>query len=181
MLRILGRRDSPEASVEIDSCVPFVLRLGAKPEAGESLQWYCREGNFSHFEIWLDRTGMIHRVALVSLGIRGRITESDKADDGPTVPTSGRVPVCDVARWSAVKVGENYNPLIEQHRFDFHIGGNFVSLRFYEAGEPGDWIVNHRSRFGVAANGCLCRVDLIGLAPRDISAIHESLSCGPKK
>lgn len=176
MLKVIGRQDSPQASVEIDANIPFILRLGVSPGPGELFQWYCREGDSSHLEIWLDRAGAMHRVALVWLNIRGRITESDEADQGPTVPTPGRVPVCDVSGWSAVKVGENYNPLEFQNRFDLHLGNNFASVRFHEAGEPQEWIVNHRSRFGVNASGQLCRVDLIGLSADELSIMRKSLA-----
>lgn len=177
MLKVIGRRDSPQASIEIDSNIPFILSLGIGSGPGESLIWICREGDFSLFEMWLDaNTGAVHRVTLVLLNIRGRLTESDEFDQGPTVPTPGRVPVCDVSDWEAVKVGENYNPLILQHRFDLHLGKNFASLRFHEAGEPQEWIVSHRSRFGVNANGQLCRVDLIGLLAEELSIMRKAIT-----
>lgn len=182
MLKITGRLDSPQASVEIDAYVPFILSLGGKPPPGESFIWNCREGDFSLFEMWLDRnTGAIHRVALVLLNIPGRVIESDEVDQGPTVPTSGRIPVCDVSGWSSVRVGENYNPLILQHRFDLQIGKNFASLCFYGAGEPREWIVNHRSRFGVNKNGQLCRVDLIGLSVDELSTMRQALTYEKKQ
>ncbi|UPT73026.1 MAG: hypothetical protein M0D55_14120 [Elusimicrobiota bacterium] len=177
MLKITGRRDSPQASVEIDASIPFILRLGGNPGPGESLIWSCREGNFSLFELWLDaNTGAIHRVALVLLNIRGRIAESDQVDHGPMAPTPGRVPVCDISGWSAVKVGDNYNPLEFQHRFDLHLGKNFASVRFHDAGEPREWIVNHRSRFGINSNDQLCRIDLIGLKPDEFRIMRKALN-----
>jgi hypothetical protein len=176
MLKVIGRRDSSQASIELGADIPFILRLGIGPGPGESFQCYCREGDSSHFEIWLDPEGAIHRAALVWLGISGRVTVSDEADHGPVVPTLGRVPVCDVSGWSVVKVGDNYNPLELQHRFDLHLGRNFASLRFHELGEPREWIVNHRSRFGIGADGRLCRVDLIGLSSDELRIMRKALN-----
>lgn len=181
MLKITGRRDSPRASVEIDPHVPFILRLGTRPEAGESLRWYCDEGDPSHFEIWMDRSGVIHRVALVFLKIPGRVTESNEPDRGPTIPTPGRVPVCDISAWDDPRIKEDDDQLTEQHRFDVHLGKDFASVRFHEAGEPREWIVNHKSRFGIDVAGRLCRVDLIGLSVDELSLMRKALTYEPKR
>lgn len=181
MLKITGRRDSPQAGVEIDSHVPFILRLGERPEAGESLRWCCSESARSHFEIWLDRSGAIHRVALVLLNIRGRVTESNEADQGPKIPTPGRVPVCDVSAWKNPDVIVDDYQFTEKDRFDLHIGKDFASVRFPEAGEPREWIVNSRSRFGVNADGRLCCVDLIGLSTEQLGLMREALAYEEKR
>lgn len=64
MLKITGRRDISQATLEFDGRVPFVLLLGTEPDAGGSCRWYAREEDQSHFEIWLDgETAAIHRAA----------------------------------------------------------------------------------------------------------------------
>lgn len=181
MLKVIGRSDLPQASVEIDGCVPFILSLGVEPAQGESLIWSCREGDFSLCEIWLDPKGTIHRVSLVLLNISGRVLESSDEDTGPTVPTPGRIPVCDVSAWEDPEVVKNHDSLVVQGRFGLHLGKNFASLRFYEMGEPKEWIVNHRSRFGINSEERLCRVDLIALAPKDLSTMREALAYRPKQ
>lgn len=175
MLKVIGQLDAPQATVEIDPHVPFILRLGLRPEAGESLRWYCQEGARSHFEMWMNREGTVHRVALVLLNIPDRIRESDEQDPGPTTPTPGRIPVFDVSAWSDPAVKANYDQFTENHRFDLRLGKGFASVRFFRSGEPEEWIVNGRSRFGLAADGRLCRVDLIALTQPEANLLREAL------
>lgn len=176
MLKIIGRREITQATLEFDGYVPFVLLLGSGPDAGGSCRWYAREGDQSHFELWLDgETGAIHRAALI-LVAKGRIKESAGPDSDPTVPTSGRVPVCDLSPWKAADVAKNLDQLEETCPFDLILGPDFASVRFAGAGNPQEWIVGHRARFGIAADQRLCRVDLIGLTAKDLDGIRGALA-----
>jgi len=165
-----------QATLEFDGRVPFVLLLGTEPDAGGSCRWYAREEDQSHFEIWLDgETGAIHRAALILVAQR-RIKESAEPDSDPTVPTSGRVPVCDLSAWKAAAVVKNLDQLQESCPFDLVLGPDFASVRFDGAGKPQEWIVSHRARFGIDADRHLCRVDLIGLTAKDLAGIREALA-----
>lgn len=181
MLKVTGHLEAPQVTVEIDPRVPFILRLGVRPETGESLRWYCQEGDRSHFEVWMNREGAIHRASLVLLNIPDRVRESSEQDAGPTNPTPGRIPVCDVSAWKDPAVVANHDQLTENHRFDLHLGKNFASLRFPQTDEPREWMVNHRSRFGLSTDGRLCRVDLIALNPTEIVRLREALGLNQSK
>ncbi len=182
MLTITGRAESPRATLELDPHVPFVLRIGNAPGHGESLIWYCEPDDRSIFEVWIDgKTGALHRVALVAIN-PNRISRTKAADSGPTVPTSERVPVGDTAAWQDPRVVKNLDQITERDQFSLLIGANFISIRFGETGEPKEWVVSHRARFGVDKTKRLCRVELTGLTLQDIAAINDAVTpCEPKK
>lgn len=176
MLTITGRAESPRATLELDPHVPFILSIGNAPGQGESLIWYCEPDNRSVFEVWLDgKTGALHRVALVAINPK-RVSRIDVSDDGPSVPTSGRVPVGDIAEWRDPKVVRNLDQITESDPFTLVIGVNFISIRFGQGDEPKEWIVGQRSRFGVDKSNHLCRVDLIGMTPQDIASINDAVT-----
>lgn len=179
MLKVTERNDSPQARVEFDMQLPFVLSLGVEPGAGESLKWYCKDGDKAHLEIWMNRAGVIHRVALIYFFNQESIADSDEDDHGPRAPTSGRVPVCDVSAWDDPKVVKNFHQLIEQRRLALHLGREFVSLRFQSICQPKEWVVNRVCRFGINAEGRLCQVDLVGLASEDLARIRKALAYEP--
>lgn len=174
MLKIVGRAEAPRAHLELDPHLPFLLRVGDAPARGESLIWYCKPDDRSIFEAWLhSKTGALHRISLVVIA-PSRISQMESADEGPTIPTSSLVPVGDIAAWNDAEIARNFSQFTERDSFFLVIGRNFVSIRFDQAGEPKEWIVNHRSRFGVDKNSQLCRVDLIGLTPRNVASISEA-------
>lgn len=102
--------------------------------------------------------------------------ESAELDSDPTVPTSGRVPVCDLSSWKAATVVKNLDQLQESCPFDLVLGPDFASIRFEGAEKPQEWIVSHRARFGIDADRRLCGVQLIGLTAKDLDGIREALA-----
>ncbi len=182
MLKIIGTTDGRQASIEFDRHIPFSLRLGVPP-AESSFIWTCNdresEGKVSTLEVWVHaRTGAIHEITLVTI-LPSRVILTEDFDGGPTVPTPGRIPVCDTEPWMREKAWNNPEEPAKKYvddarRFDFVVGVDFVSVRFPGLGEPQSWIVNQRSRFGMNAEGFLCRIDLIGLKADELAGIREA-------
>lgn len=176
MLKITGRTEATRAHLELDPHLPFLLRLGEESAPGESLIWYCKPDNRTIFEVWLhQKTGALQRISLVVVA-PDRIIETQAADIGPSVPTAGRVPIGDTATWRDPKIIRNFGQYTEADQFKLILGRDFISISFTDAGEPHDWIVNHRSRFGVDKDSRLCRIDLIGLTSQDIASIRDALT-----
>ncbi|MBI2787332.1 MAG: hypothetical protein HYX59_01495 [Elusimicrobia bacterium] len=183
MMKIISTSEDKQASVDLDPHIPFTLRLGIPP-AGGSFIWHCSDDgpdeNSSRLEVWVHaRTGAIHKVTLVWIS-PARVKVTEDFDNGPTIPTTGRVPVCDTAPWMQGKAWNNPEEpakkgIDESHRFDLIVGENFASVMFADMGEPKSWFVNQRSRFGVNAEGFLCRIDLINLRPEDLEQLREAL------
>ena len=173
MLRITGKADMPQASLEIDPHVPFILRLGVRPEAGNSLRWYFGEGDESRLEIWLDEnTGAIHRVSLVWVSKR-HVSVLDEADKGPNVPSAGRTPVCDKTDWA--QAADSIGQISASGEFRLTLGRDYASIRFPGAGEAKEWIINHRSRFGIDSKQRLSSIDLIGLKSDEAARLRDSV------
>lgn len=183
MLKIIGTAEDNQASLELDPHVPFTLRLGVPP-AGGSFVWHCddeQQGKrTSTLEVWVhSRTGAIHDVTLVSMN-PARVSQAAEPDGEPTIPTPGRIPICDKADWMREKSWNNPEEPAKRNvfvsrRFELVLGPNFASIRFQDAGEPASWVVNQRSRFGINAGGSMCRIDLINLRPEDLESLREAV------
>lgn len=183
MLKIIGTTADAQASLELDPHVPFTLRLGIPP-AQASFIWDCSEKQSSQgstiVEIWVHpKTAAIHKVTLVSID-PARVKQLSEPDSGPTIPTPGRIPVCDTIPWTRMKAWNNPEQpakmnVSETSQVDFVLGSDFASLRL-SPGEPASWIVNQRARFGVNAENVLCRIDLINLRPEDIADLREAVA-----
>lgn len=175
MLKITGSVETPRAHLELDPHLPFLLRLGEAGNPGESLIWYCKPDDRTIFEVWLnEKTGVLQRISLVVVA-PSRIVESQTTDSGPRVPTARRAPTGDTSPWGDPNITRNFDQHTEADQFNLVLGRDFISISFTGAGDPNEWIVNHRSRFGVDKDRQLCRVDLIGLTSQDITRIRDAV------
>lgn len=161
-----------DISVDIDEYVPFTIEVNVPKPLTLPLYWRGGDGKQSLIEIGLNReSGVVCSATLTAINPK-KIKETELPINIDLPEVSGMA-VFEISSWAYFS--DNYSNSF-QDEFGSEIclilGKDYLTLQFENVDKPIKYIKNNRLRFGVASNGMLSALDVMGLSEDEVNLLR---------
>jgi hypothetical protein len=170
MMKITEILHCRDISVYVDKYVPFKV-LVESGDLSPPYYWRAGDGRVSLIEIGLSSSsGAIRSITLTSIG-SDQVFRANSNVLEAKVPEVNGLPAFDMSYWSFGNCFSNI--FLDEIPFNIRLltGSDYVSLEFEKVAKPDRFVTNRNIRFGIAANGELSTIDLLGLTQQQLSTI----------
>lgn len=160
-----------DISIDIDEYVPFTVEVNTPETSSPPLYWRGGDGKSSLIEIGLTReSGSVCSVTLTTIN-PNKVKETKLPIDAGLPEVSG-MPVFDTSTWDSGS--DNYSDNFQDEfgsEIGLILGENYLTLQFESVDKSVRYVKNNQLRFGIASNGMLSTLDIVGLTTDEINML----------
>lgn len=172
MLIIREENTCVHISVDIGEYVPFTVEINSSDLSPSPIYWRGGDGKRSLIEIGLDKkSGSVCSVTLTAIDPK-KIKETTQPVN-TNLPETYGMAVFDISTW-----GSESSSYFDNFQDEFGsdlilmLGEDYLTLKFENVREPVRYVRNNQLRFGVASNGMLSSLDILGLTEDEINRLR---------